>query len=71
MKAKIEIDIGEDSTLDDLLKYLDYLQETFYTDEAATGYPAWKIRLLEPPMNDNSLAWQIRKHKQDSREEEQ
>jgi len=56
MKAKIEIDIGEDSTLHDLLKYLCYLQGTFYTDEAATGYPAWKIRLLEPPMNDNLSA---------------
>jgi len=52
MKAKIEINIGKDSKIEDLLKYLDYLQGTFYADEAATGYPAWKIRLLEPSMKD-------------------
>jgi len=51
MKVKIEIDIGEDSTLDDVLKYLDYLQSEFYTDAAATGYLAWEIRLLEPPIS--------------------
>jgi len=52
MKAKIEIDIGKDSTLDDLLNYLDYLQRELYNDAAATGYPAWKILLLEPSMKD-------------------
>jgi len=45
---KITIEIAsDDATTDDMLNFVEHLQNEFDLDGVATGYPAWAVRIVE------------------------